>query len=85
MQDLLIPRKKYIQTTEQIGNCPECNNLLSKEDSIILLYGKSDIDEGEFMTNISGSHFCPTCPTVVFEKESIERALTVSLRKKKMV
>jgi hypothetical protein len=83
MQDLLIPRKKYIQTTEQISNCPECNSLLSKEDSIVLLYGKSDIDEGEFMTNASGSYFCPICPTVVFEKEVIEKTVTLSLRKNK--
>ena len=83
MQDLLIPRKKHIQSTGEISNCPDCNNKLSNEDCVVLLYGKSDIDEGEFMTNISGSYFCDNCPTVVFEKEIIENAVRLSLKVKK--
>jgi len=83
MQKLYIPRKKYIQVIEEIANCPDCNELLVAEKSTVLLYGKSDVDEGEFMSNLPGSHFCPNCPVVVFEKETIERAITLGLRIKK--
>ncbi len=80
MQELYIPRRKYIEPIEKIGNCPDCDELLVAEKSMIVLYGKSDVDEGEFITNVSGSHFCPNCPVVVFEKETIERAVESSLR-----
>ena len=72
MQELYISRKKYILPKEEISNCPNCNTPLIIEKSTVMLYGKSDIDEGEFVTNNSGSHFCHNCPVVVFEKETIE-------------
>ena len=54
--------------------CPECNSELKEIGSTILLAVKSDTDEGEFMTNINGSHFCNTCPVVVFDKKKVEEA-----------
>jgi len=80
MQELYIPRKKYIQSKEEIANCPDCDEVLVAEKSTIMLYGKSDIDEGQFMSNLSGGHFCHNCPVVVFEQETIERAITAGLR-----
>ena len=82
MQALYIPRKKYILPKGEIDNCPDCNTQLIAEQSTIMLYGKSDIDEGEFVSNMSGSHFCPTCPVVIFEKETIKEAISFSLRAK---
>ncbi len=83
MQELYIPRKKYIQTKAEIGNCPDCQKPLVKEVCVVLLYGKSEIDEAEFMSNAAGSHFCHNCPVVVFEKETVEKALTLGLKANK--
>jgi hypothetical protein len=85
MQQLYIPRKKYIKVIDEIANCPDCDELLVAEKSTILLYGKSDVDEGEFMSNASGSHFCHNCPVVVFEEETIENTITLALRIKEYV
>lgn len=80
MQELYTPRNKYIQTKDEISNCPDCDELLVAEKSTIMLYGKSDVDEGQFMSNLSGSHFCHNCPVVVFEQETIEKAISAGLR-----
>ncbi|MGK0389084.1 MAG: hypothetical protein ACI94Y_001820 [Maribacter sp.] len=77
---IYIPRRKYIKTIDEIANCPDCDELLAAEKSTAMLYGKSDIDEAEFMSNLSGSHFCHNCPVVVFEKETIEHAIKLGLR-----
>ncbi len=82
MQELYIPRKHYITPKEKIANCPDCDELLVEEKCVVLLYGRSDVDEGEFMTNKNGSHFCHNCPVVVFEQEVIEETLTSVLKSK---
>lgn len=80
MQELYIPRKHYLQTKKDIANCPDCDTLLVKEDCVIMLYGKSDIDEGEFTSNMSSSHFCHNCPVVIFEEETIEHLIKLALK-----
>jgi hypothetical protein len=72
--DLSIRRRMYYSEEYNLTNCPECNSLLTEEGCTIILAVKSDTDEGEFMTSLSGSHFCNNCPVVVFDTEKIEQA-----------
>jgi hypothetical protein len=78
--DLLIPRRRYYSDECNLTFCPECGSDLIEENCTILLCAKSDSDEGEFMSNLSGSHFCNKCPVVVFDKEKIEQAATLGVR-----
>ncbi len=56
--DLSIRRRSYYSDKYELNICPECNAELIEEESTILLAAKSDIDEGQFMTNLTASHFC---------------------------
>ncbi len=78
--DLSIPRRRYYNDKCNLTICPECGSDLIEENCTILLCAKSDSDEGEFMTNLSGSHFCNKCPVVVFDKDKVEQAATLGIR-----
>jgi RNA polymerase subunit RPABC4/transcription elongation factor Spt4 len=60
--------------------CPECGSELIAENCSILLHVKSDSDQGEFMTSLSGSHFCNQCPVVVFDTDKLEQAARLGIR-----
>ena len=78
--DLSIRRRRYYSDEIETKICPECNSKLIEEGCTIILVVKSDTDEGEFMTNLTGSHFCPNCPVVVFDNEKIEQAASLGIR-----
>ncbi|MDO8953217.1 MAG: SEC-C metal-binding domain-containing protein [Draconibacterium sp.] len=78
--DLSTPRRKYLSKEFGLSICPECGSGLTEEYSSILLRVKSDSDEGEFMTSLSGSHFCNNCPVVVFDSDKVELAARVGIR-----
>ena len=77
--DLSIRRRKYYSDECGTTICPECNSKLTEEKCSIILAVKSDTDESEFMTNLTGSHFCTNCPVVVFDKEKIEQAVKLGI------
>lgn len=77
--DLSLPRRDYY-SKENPTNCPECGSDLIEESCTILVCAKSDSDEGEFMTNSSGSHFCNECPVVIFDTDQIEKAALLGIR-----
>src|SRR5690554_2211662 len=78
--DLSIPRRRYYSDKCNLTICPECGSDLIKESCTILLCAKSDSDAGEFMTNLSGSHFCNKCPVVVFDNDKVEQAAKLGIR-----
>jgi len=78
--DLSIDRRMYYSDESETKLCPECNSELIDKGCTILLAVKSDTDEGEFMTNLAGSHFCSNCPVVVFDKEKVEKAAKLGIR-----
>ena len=78
--DLSIPRRRYYSDKCNLTICPECGSDLIEESCTILLCAKSDSDEGEFMTNLSDSHFCNKCPVVVFDTDKVEQAATLGIR-----
>lgn len=78
--DLCIPRRRYYNNKYNLTICPECGSDLIEENCSILLYVKSDSDEGEFMTNLSGSHFCNKCPVVVFDTGKVKEAVILGIR-----
>jgi hypothetical protein len=78
--NLSIPRRRYYSDECTLNVCPECGSELIEENCTILLCAKSDSDEGEFMTNISGSHFCNNCPVVVFDSDKVGKAANLGIR-----
>ena len=78
--DLSIPRRRYYSDECNLNVCPECGSDLIEESCTILLCAKSDIDEGEIMTSLSGSHFCNKCPVVVFDTDKLEQAASLGIR-----
>ncbi len=78
--DLSQPRRRYDSDECNLTICPECGSDLIEESCTILLCVKSDSDEGEFMTNLSGSHFCNKCPVVVFNADTLEQAAKYGIR-----
>ena len=81
--DLSIRRRRYYSDECETTICPECNSELIEEGCTIILAVKSDTDEGEFMTNLTGSHFCTNCPVVVFEYKKIEKAARLGIKRGK--
>ena len=77
--DLSKPRRRYYSDECNLTICPECGSDLIEESCTILLCVKSDTDEGEFMTNLSGSHFCNKCPVVVFDSEKVEKVAKIGI------
>ena len=78
--DLSQPRRRYYSDEYNLTICPECGSDLIEESCTVLLCVKSDSDEGEFMTNLSGSHFCKKCPVVVFNADTLEQAAKYGIR-----
>ncbi len=78
--DLSIRRRRYYSDECGYTFCPECNSELAEEGCTIILAVKSDTDEGEFMTNLTGSHFCTNCPVVVFDNEKVEQAARLGIK-----
>lgn len=83
--DLSIPRRMYYSNEYSLTFCPECSSELIEEQCPILLCVKSDHDESEFITNLSGSHFCMKCPVVVFDSNKVEQAVQLGIRKDKNI
>lgn len=81
--DISIRRRRYYRIESETMLCPECNSELIDKGCTILLAVKSDTDEGEFMTNLTGSQFCPNCPIVVFDKEKVEQAARLGIKGEK--
>jgi len=77
---LSIRRRRYYSEEYDLTTCPECNSTLTAEGCTIILAVESDTDEGEFMTNLTGSHFCNNCPVVVFDTEKVEQAAKLGIR-----
>ncbi len=80
MIDLSQAKRRYYREESGLHSCPECGSKLLKEDCTILLVVKSKSDEGEFMTNLSGSHFCNQCPVVVFDTDKLEQGAKIAVR-----
>ena len=78
--DLSKPRRRYYGDKYNLTICPECGSNLIEEHCTILLCVKSDSDEGEFMTNLSGSYFCKICPVVVFDTDKVEQAARFGIK-----
>lgn len=78
--DLSKPRRRYYSDKYNLTICPECGSNLIEEYCTILLCVKSDSDEGEFMTNLSGSYFCKICPVVVFDTDKVEQAARFGIK-----
>jgi uncharacterized protein (UPF0212 family) len=80
MIDLSQAKRRYYSNECGLHSCPECGSKLLEENCTILLGVKSQSDEGEFMTNLSGSHFCNQCPVVVFDNDKLEQAAKIAVR-----
>lgn len=78
--DLSIPRRKYYSKDCGLSSCPECGEALIEDGCTVMIAAKSDTDEGEFISNLTGSHFCESCPVVVFDSEKIEQAARLGIR-----
>jgi len=78
--DLTKQRRSYYSDECNLKICPECEAGMIEENCTILLCAKSDSDEAEFMTNLSGGHFCEKCPVVVFDNDKVEKAARYGLR-----
>jgi len=78
--DLSIPRRRYYSEDCGLTSCPECGLPLIKDNCTVIIAAKSDTDEGEFMSNLTGSHFCKSCPVVVFDSDKIEQAARLGIR-----
>jgi len=78
--DLSIPRRWYYSEDSGLSSCPECGLPLIEDNCTVIIAAKSDTDEGEFMSNLNGSHFCNSCPVVVFDSDKIEQAARLGIR-----
>ncbi len=78
--DLSIPRRRYYSEDCGLTSCPECGLPLIKYNCTVIIAAKSDADEGEFMSNLTGSHFCKSCPVVVFDSDKIEQAARLGIK-----
>jgi hypothetical protein len=77
--DLSKPRRDYYSKDCGLTICPECGSQLIADNCTVLIAAKSDTDEGEFISNLSGSHFCNSCPVVVLDSKKIEHAARLGL------
>lgn len=78
--DLSIPRRAYYSSKHGLALCPECRKPLVEDSSTVLITVKSDKIEGQFMSNLTGSHFCASCPVVVFDSDKLREVANVALR-----
>lgn len=79
--NIYIPRRDYYSRDVNLDTCPECGAETIAEGSTVLLAVKSTTNQGEFMTNNVGSHFCSTCPVVIFDSFLVEQAAAIGIRK----
>lgn len=78
--DLSIKRRRYYSEENELTCCPECGLSLIEDNCTVLIAVRSDTDKGEFMSNMTGSHFCESCPVVVFDLDKIEQAARIGIR-----
>jgi len=78
--DLSIRRRRYYSEDCGLNSCPECGLPLIEDGCTVIIAAKSDTDEGEFMSNMTGSHFCESCPVVVFDSDKVEQAAKLGIR-----
>ncbi len=78
--DLSISRRKYFSNDCGLINCPECNSKLIEDSCTVLLSAKSDTDEGDFLSNLTGSHFCSNCRVIVFDSEKTDKAARLGMK-----
>ena len=78
--DLSLQRRRYYSEDCGLTSCPECGSPLIKDNCTVIIAAKSDTDEGEFMSNLTGSHFCKSCPVVVFDSDKIEQAARLGVK-----
>lgn len=78
--DITIPRRRYYSKFCGLTLCPECGRHLTEFASSVVFAAKSDTDEGEFISNYTGSHFCNSCPVVVFDSDKVEKAVRMGIR-----
>lgn len=78
--DLSIQRRRYYSEDYGLTSCPECGLPLIEDSCTVIIAVKSDTDEGEFMSNMTGSHFCESCPLVVFDSDKVEEAARLGIR-----
>jgi len=78
--DLSIRRRRYYSEDCGLSSCPECGLPLIEDSCTVIIAAKSDTDEGEFMSNMTGSHFCESCPVVVFDSDKVEQAARLGIR-----
>ncbi len=83
--DLSIPRRRYYSEDCGLTLCPECRKPLIEDGCTVVIAVKSDTDEGEFISNMTGSHFCESCPVVVFDSDKIEEAAKLGIKSDKNV
>lgn len=60
--------------------CPECGLPLTADSCTVIISATSNTDEAEFISNLTGSHFCNICPVVVFDSEKIEQAVKLGIK-----
>lgn len=77
--DLSVPRRSYYSDACGLSACPECGDPLIEGVCPILLCAKSETDKGEFITSLSGSHFCENCPIVVFDTKVVDQGATLGM------
>ena len=70
----------YLSHEFSLEYCPECKGPLIAKGCSILLAVASDKEEGEFLTNLTGSHFCERCPVVVFDSSKVVQAAMRAIR-----
>ncbi len=78
--DLSIRRRRYYFKEFGQANCPEWGMPRINHNYTVMLTAKSDIDEGEFMTNMTGSHFCQRYPVVVLDTVKLEFVAQTSIK-----
>lgn len=78
--DLSTPRRRYYSEDCGLTSCPECGLPLIEDSCTVIIVAKSDTDEGELMSNMTGSHFCEFCPVVVFDSDKVEQAARLGIR-----
>ncbi len=83
--DLSKRVRHYLSDETGMDDCPECKDPLIEEGCVVLISVKSDTDEGDFMSNLTGSCFCTSCPVVVFDSDKIEKAANLGIRGNKNI
>lgn len=68
--DLSKQRRLYYSKVVGLSVCSECGLPLIEDGCTALIVVKADREETEFVSNLTGSHFCNSCPVV--DRNSIE-------------